>query len=339
MPPAARTLVVDDPVPPADRVRDVAVLALPGALPMEVGMPFQVLTSRTADHYRVTLCGRRPGPVPTTGGFPVVAQAGLDAVVAADTVVVPAYDSFTVPPPDDVLDALRTAHDRGARVVSICVGAFALAAAGLLDGRRATTHWAHADRLAADYPRVRVDPDVLFVDEGSVLTSAGVASGIDACLHLVRTDLGAAVANHVARAIVAAPHRDGGQAQFISRPVPERPASALAATRAWALARLDEPLTVADLARHARVSARTLARAFVAETGVPPLRWLTTARVDRARTLLETTDWGTDRIAHECGLGTAANLRLHFHRHVGVTPTDYRRTFTPTDYRRTFTPT
>ncbi|UJP40249.1 GlxA family transcriptional regulator [Cellulomonas palmilytica] len=325
-----RTLVVDDPVPPAARARDVAVLALPQALPMEVGIPFQVLTSRTAEHYRVTLCGRRPGPVPTTGGFPVVAQAGLDAVVAADVVIVPAYENVPGQPTDDVLDALRTAHARGARVMSICVGAFALAAAGLLDGRRATTHWAYADRLAAQYPLVRVDPDVLFVDEGDVLTSAGVASGIDACLHLIRTDLGAAVANHVARAIVAAPHRDGGQAQFIARDTAPQAASALAATRAWALEHLHEPLTVADLARHARMSARTLARAFDAETGLPPLRWLTAARVDRARDLLERTTWSTDRIAHECGLGTAANMRLHFHRTIGVSPSDYRRTFTST---------
>ncbi len=307
--------------------QDVAVLALPQALPMEVGMPFQVLTSRTAEHYRVTLCGRRPGPVPTTGGFPVVAQAGLEAVVAADTVIVPAYRTAPEPPPDDVLDALRTAHARGARIMSICVGAFALAAAGLLDGRRATTHWAHADQLAAQYPLVRVDADVLFVDEGDVITSAGVASGIDACLHLVRTDLGAAVANRVARAIVAAPHRDGGQAQFIARDTPTHTASALAATRAWALEHLHEPLTVADLARHARMSARTLARAFDAETGRSPLRWLTAARVDRARDLLERTAWSTDRVAHESGLGTAANMRLHFHRQVGVSPSDYRRTF------------
>ncbi len=318
---------VDGPVPRPERVRDVAVLALPGALPMEVGMPFQVLQSRTAEHYRLTLCGRDPGPVPTAGGFPVVAQAGLEAVVAADTVIVPAYDDIDQPPPADVLDALRTAHARGARVVSICVGAFALAAAGLLDGRRATTHWAYTDRLAARYPLVRVDPDVLFVDEGDVLTSAGVASGIDACLHLLRTDLGATVANHVARAIVAAPHRDGGQAQFIARTSTPDAASALAGTRAWALDRLHEPLTVADLARHARMSQRTLARAFAAETGASPLRWLTAARVDRARELLERTAWGTDRVAQECGLGTAANMRLHFHRLVGVSPSDYRRTF------------
>ncbi|MCR6648770.1 MAG: helix-turn-helix domain-containing protein [Cellulomonas sp.] len=318
---------VDGPVPRPQRVRDVAVLALPGALPMEVGMPFQVLQSRTAEHYRLTLCGRSPGPVPTAGGFPVVAQAGLEAVVAADTVIVPAYDDIDQPPADDVLDALRTAHARGARVVSICVGAFALAAAGLLDGRRATTHWAYTDRLAARYPLVRVDPDVLFVDEGDVLTSAGVASGIDACLHLLRTDLGAAVANHVARAIVAAPHRDGGQAQFIARTTPPDAASTLAGTRAWALDHLHEPLTVADLARHASMSQRTLARAFAAETGASPLRWLTAARVDRARELLERTDWSTDRVAQECGLGTAANMRLHFHRLVGVSPSDYRRTF------------
>ncbi len=318
------------PSPASTRVRDVAVLALPQALPMEIGIPFQVLTSRTAEHYRVTLCGRLPGPVPTAGGFSVVAQAGLEAVVAAHTVIVPAYEDTCEPPPDDVLDALRTAHARGARLMSICVGAFALAAAGLLDGRRATTHWAHAERLAAQYPLVRVDPDVLFVDEGDVLTSAGVASGIDACLHLVRTDLGAAVANHVARAIVAAPHRDGGQAQFIARTTAPQTASSLATTRAWALDRLHEPLTVADLARHARMSQRTLARAFAAETGASPLRWLTAARVDRARELLEHTAWSADRVAQESGLGTAANMRLHFHRLVGVSPSDYRRTFAGT---------
>ncbi|GEL94026.1 GlxA family transcriptional regulator [Cellulomonas composti] len=317
------------PTPRHDPVarHEVAVLALPEVLAMEVGMPFQILTSRTADRYRVTLCGRVRGPVPTSGGYAVVATAGLEALATADTIVVPASERTHEPPPDDVLDALRAAHARGARLVSICVGAFVLAAAGLLDGRRATTHWAHAERLAATFPRVLVDPDVLFVDEGDVITSAGVASGIDVCLHLLRTDHGAAVANEVARAIVAPPHRDGGQAQYIARAVPEPAATSLATTRQWAMDRLGEPLVVADLARHARVSERTLARAFAAETGSSPLRWLTAARVDRARELLERTTWGTDRIAAECGLGTAANMRLHFHRRVGVSPSEYRRTF------------
>jgi len=307
----------------------VAVLALADVLPMEVGMPFQVL-QRRAYPYDVELCGERPGPVMTTGGFPVHATAGLEALERADTVVVPAFHEVDRPLPSAVLDALVAAHARGARTVSICAGAFALAQAGLLDGRRATTHWQHTAQLARAYPRVTVDPDVLFVDEGDVVTSAGVASGIDVCLHLLRTDHGAAAANEVARALVAAPHRDGGQAQFVVRADEPGRQDALASTRAWALGRLDEPLTVGDLARHAHVSVRTLARAFAAETGLSPLRWLTTARVDRARELLETTDWGVDRIAQAAGLGTPANLRLHLRRTLGVSPSEYRATFSRT---------
>jgi transcriptional regulator GlxA family with amidase domain len=309
------------------RAHRVVVLALPAALPMEVGMPFQVLGAQGGPGYDVVLAGRTAGPVETTGGFPVVAQVGLEALRDADTVVVPAFRPYDRELEPEVLDALRTAHDRGARIVSICTGAFALAQAGLLDGRRATTHWGHAAELAAAYPAVEVDADVLFVDEGSVVTGAGIAAGIDVCLHLVRVDHGAAAANRVARIVVAAPHRDGGQAQFIPRDEAPPRQQGLAATRAWALRRLETPLTVADLARHAHVSERTFARAFVAETGESPLRWLNAVRVDRARELLETRDWGADRIAAECGLGTSANLRLHFRRIVGVSPSEYRRTF------------
>jgi transcriptional regulator GlxA family with amidase domain len=305
----------------------IAVLALDAVLAMEVGMPFQIFTAHGDLGYTLTLCSERPGPVLTTGGYPVVAQAGLEALETADTVVVPAYRPHDRAVPETVLEAVRRAHARGARVVSICAGAFLLAEAGLLDGRRATTHWLHTAELARRFPRVDVDPDVLFVDEGSVVTSAGVASGIDVCLHVLRRDRGATVANRIARAIVAPPHRDGGQAQFIARPVePDRPGS-LAATRAWALERLAEPLTVTDLARHACTSERTFARAFVAETGTTPLRWLVTARLDRARELLETTGWGLDRVADASGLGTATNLRIHLRRAVGVSPSEYRRTF------------
>jgi transcriptional regulator GlxA family with amidase domain len=316
---------------PAHEQHRMAVLALDAVLAMEVGMPFQIFTGHGDLGYALTLCSERPGPVPTTGGYPVVAQAGLEALDVADTVVVPAFRSHDRAVPAAVLDAVRRAHARGARIVSICAGAFLLAEAGLLDGRRATTHWRHTAELARRYPLVDVDADVLFVDEGKVVTSAGVAAGIDVCLHLLRTDRGAAVANRVARDIVAPPHRDGGQAQYIERPA-ERDRSgsgsgSLAATRAWALARLDEPLTVTDLARHASTSERTFARAFVAETGTTPLRWLVTARVDRARELLETCDWGLDRIAAASGLGTATNLRLHLRRAVGVSPSEYRRTF------------
>lgn len=306
----------------------VAVLALGQALPMELGMPFQIFDHDGLD-YDTMLCGRQAAAIATTGGWSVHATHGLDAVVAADTVVVPAFRPATEGIPDDVAAALRAAHRRGARMVSICTGAFALAAAGLLDGRRATTHWRYTGELARQHPSITVDPDVLFVDEGDVITSAGVASGIDVCLHLVRLDHGSAVANSVARDIVAAPHRDGGQAQFIDRPAaPEPLISGLASTRAWALGRLEHPLTVGDLAAHAHTSPRTFARAFVAETGTTPLKWLNAARVDRARELLETTELAIDRVAELCGLGTPANLRTHFRRSTGVSPGDYRRTFT-----------
>ncbi|WP_426593468.1 DJ-1/PfpI family protein [Cellulomonas sp. McL0617] len=305
----------------------VAVLALDGVLAMEVGMPFQILGRLPALGYELVLCGAEPGPVMTSGGYPVVASHGLEGLADADTIVVPAFDIPAREIPAAVLDALRSAHTRGARLVSICGGAFALAAAGVLDGRRATTHWRLASTMAALYPRVDVDPDVLYVDAGSVITSAGVAAGIDVCLHLLRVDHGAAVANEVARLMVAAPHREGGQAQFIERPVAPVTDTSLAATRAWALRMLTEPLTVATLAQHAHLSERTFARQFVVETGTTPLRWLVAARVDRARELLETRDWGSDRVAAECGLGTASNLRVHFRRAVGVTPSDYRRSF------------
>jgi transcriptional regulator GlxA family with amidase domain len=238
---------------------------------------------------------------------------------------VPGYAPYD-PPPPDVLDALRAAADRGARVVSVCTGAFALAAAGLLDGRRATTHWADAGELARRHPEVAVDPDVLYVDEGAVLTSAGVAAGIDLCLHLVRRDHGAAAAARIARRMVVAPHREGGQAQFLHRPLPP-PGTGLSATCAWAVERLAEPLTVADLARHAGWAPRTFARRFVAETGTTPLRWLAAQRLLEARRLLEATDLPVDLVAERCGLGTAANLRLHLARDAGMTPTAYRRAY------------
>ncbi|GAB3794453.1 helix-turn-helix domain-containing protein [Humibacter antri] len=296
-------------------------------------MPFQIF-----DHldlpYDVVLCGLEPGPVETAGGWTVNATHGLEAVAAADTVIVPAFRDAVDEVPAHAVEALRTAHRRGARMVSICTGAFALAAAGLFDGRRATTHWRYTDALAERYPLVTVDPGVLYVDTGDVISSAGVASGIDVCLHILRLDHGAAVANAVARDIVAAPHRDGGQAQFIDRPPLPEPltgsggsASGLAGTREWALANLDRPLTVTGLAAHAHASARTFARRFTAETGTTPLKWLNTARVDRARELLETTALGIDRVSELCGLGSPANFRTHFRRVTGVSPSDYRRTF------------
>ncbi|RNI24469.1 GlxA family transcriptional regulator [Flexivirga caeni] len=308
------------------RRHQVAVLALAGAYPMEVGMPFHIL-GRPGLPYDVQLCATAAGPVDTADGWQMVVPHGLDAVARADTVIIPAFKHHLDGAPDDAAAALRRAHRRGARIVSICTGAFALASAGLLDGRRATTHWREAGDLQRRYPAVTVDADVLFVDEDSIVTSAGVASGIDVCLHLLRADHGAALANSVARQIVAAPRREGGQAQFIERDAPPSRQQGLGPTLEWALAHLDRPLTVADLATHAHLSPRTFARSFTAETGTTPVRWLNAARVDRARELLETTGAGIDHIADLCGLGTPANLRQHFHRITGTTPSEYRRTF------------
>ncbi|GAA1619266.1 GlxA family transcriptional regulator [Actinoplanes couchii] len=308
----------------------VAVLALDQVQPMELGMPFQTFGMHER-RYEVILCGRTAGPVETISGWPVVTPHGLDQVVTADTVIVPAYGGFQQDTPpdatDDVADALREAHARGARIATICTGAFALATTGLLDGKRATTHWLFTDELARRHPRIEVDPGVLYVDTGSLITSAGVASGIDLCLHLLRRDCGAATATAVARGIVAAPHRDGGQAQYVTHPAAPPDRSELSATLEWALHRLDAPLTVADLAAHAAVSERTFARTFTAQLGVSPIRWLTAARISRARELLETTDASVDHIGRACGLGTPANFRHHFRQATGTTPTDYRRTF------------
>ncbi|MBS1868672.1 MAG: DJ-1/PfpI family protein [Actinobacteria bacterium] len=301
----------------------IAVLALPDVVAFDLATPFQLLHR----HYDVALCAPAAGEVATTSGFPLVADRGLDALAHADTVFVPGFAPRRWPPTQAVLDALRAAHARGARIASICTGAFALGAAGLLDGRRVTTHWRHAQQLADLYPRARVDPDVLYVDDGDLLTSAGVAAGIDLCLHLLRKDHGAAAANAAARQTVVAPHRAGGQAQFIERAVPQADDGGLEATRAYALAQLDRPLTVAELARHACTSERTFNRRFRLETGTTPLRWLHQQRVDHARRLLETSDLPIETVAQRCGFGSAAILRQHFRRATATTPTAYRRTF------------
>ncbi len=303
----------------------VAVLAFPDVVLFDFAIPWQVLRRQ----YRIESCAPMAGAVPTTSGVPIAVDRGLDALDAADTVIVPGFRPATWPPPAAALDALRDAHARGARVVSICTGAFALAEAGLLDGRRATTHWHYAARLAELYPHVHVDPNVLYVDDGDVLTSAGVAAGIDLCLHLLRSDHGVEAANAAAREIVVPPHRSGGQAQFVERPVPASVGGGLEATRAWALERLDEPLTVAQLARHACCSERTFARRFRAETGTTPLQWLLARRVDHARGLLETSDLPVELVAQRCGFGSGAALRQHFRRTTASTPTAYRRTFAP----------
>ncbi|ETA01545.1 AraC transcriptional regulator [Frankia casuarinae] len=310
----------------------VVALAVPATVAMDLAIPAQVFGHLDlAEHYTFTLCTEQPGSLPTTTGFALEVAHGLAALDAADTVVVPGYAPLVTPAPG-VLDALRAAADRGVRLMSVCTGAFALAAAGLLDGQRATTHWEDAGDLAARHPTVQVDPNVLYVDGERILTSAGVCAGIDLCLHILRRDLGSAVATRVARRLVVAPHRAGGQAQLLRRPVPgPKPGSGgpgrLAATCDWALERLAEPLSVADLAGHAGYATRTFARRFIAEYGVTPRQWLLAHRIAEARLLLEVTDLPVDRIAARCGLGTAANLRIHLARDAANTPSAYRASY------------
>jgi len=248
-------------------------------------------------------------------------------LVDADTIVVPGYAPAGRPIPVEVREALQSAASRGARIASICYGAFALADAGLLDGLRATTHWDAAEKLAARHPQITVEPNVLFVDEGSILTSAGAAAGLDLCLHIVRCDLGVSAANEIARGLVTAPYRTGGQAQYLPKASSAAHGESLAATREWAMTRLDQQLTIAGLAAHAQMSPRTFLRRFAEETGSTPLQWILRARVDTARELLESTRLSVDRIAEQVGLGTGSNLRLHFRRLLDVSPSEYRATF------------
>ncbi len=320
----------------ADRRHRVIALCLPGVVAFDLTAPAQAFGSAHAPdgtpHYAFSTCSIDGAPVRSTSGFEIGVQAGLGALRRADTVVVPGYFAVFDPLPDGVPAALRAAARRGARVMSVCTGAFALAAAGLLDGRHAATHWAWADELAARFPTVTVEPGVLFVDEGDVLTSAGMSAGIDLSLHVIRRDHGAACADRVARHMVAAPHRDGGQAQFFNAPEPGRGAGepdvgSLEPTRVWARERLAEPLGVVDMARHANVSPRTFARRFRAETGTTPLQWLLGRRVLAARRLLEESNLPVEEIAREVGFGDAASLRSHFRRATATTPTAYRRTF------------
>jgi transcriptional regulator GlxA family with amidase domain len=307
-------------------VHTVVAVALPTVEAFDLAIPAQVFGDRIqASRYRFTVCSPTPGLVASTTGYSVVAEHDLGILEAADTVVVPGYMPLD-DPGEEVGAALRQAAARGARVVSVCTGAFALAAAGLLDHRRAATHWQYAGQLAARYPAVTVDPDVLWADEGNVLTSAGLAAGIDLCVQLVRADYGSEVAVDVARHMVVAPHRDGGQAQWLQRPVPP-PGQSLAETCEWALEHLAEPLTVAVMARYAGWAPRTFSRRFVAETGIAPLRWLTAARVREARRLLEISDLPVENVAARTGLGSAANLRLHLARDAGTTPSAYRAAY------------
>jgi transcriptional regulator GlxA family with amidase domain len=313
----------------------VVVLALTGLLPFELGIPHRIFgRAKDADGhplYEVITCSVRPGPVRTDADFDIHVEHGPEALATADTVVVPA--SYELGPvyeegrlTEELVAAL--AHIRpGTRMVSICTGGYVLAAAGFLDGRPATTHWSSAEHFQRLFPSVKVDADVLFIDDGDVLTSAGVAAGIDLCLHIVRRDHGTAVANEVARRTVVPPHRDGGQAQYIHRPVPEPQLATTTSARAWALSRLHEPIQLRDMADQESMSVRTFTRRFREEAGISPGQWLTRQRVERARHLLESTDLSVDQVARDAGFGTAQSMRQHLQAALGVPPTAYRRAF------------
>ncbi|MDF9715596.1 helix-turn-helix domain-containing protein [Nocardioides sp. ChNu-153] len=310
---------------------NVAVLAYDGLAPFELGLLCEAFgVDRTDDGLPpidFAVCGPRTGPLATTvPGLSVTVDHGLERLATADLVAVPALPRDE-PPGEAVLEALRAAHDRGARLLSVCSGAFVLGAAGLLDGRECTTHWMYTDELASRFPRARVVPEVLYVDAGQVVTSAGTAAGLDACLHVWRQELGSAVAGVVARRMVVPPQREGGQAQFIARAVPECTAETLGPLLAWVAENLDADLGVEELARRAHMSPRTFARRFRDETGTTPHAWVTAQRVRLAEELLERTNLPVERIAADVGFVNAATLRHHFTRVRGVSPQRYRRTF------------
>ncbi|MFJ3798084.1 GlxA family transcriptional regulator [Streptomyces sp. NPDC090088] len=313
----------------------VAVIVDAGTNPFEVGVATELFglprpeLGLTVPPYEVTLCAPTREVRMNHGFFTLTGVPGLEAVDAADTLVVPGRPDNVVPRGADVLDAVRRAHARGARVVSFCTGTFALAEAGLLDGRPATTHWRWADVFRELHPRVLLRPDVLFVDDGDLLTASGSAAALDLGLHIWRQDHGAEIANAVSRRLVFASHRDGGQRQFVERPVPEVPDESLGPLLAWAQERLDETLTVADLAARAAVSPATLHRRFRAQLGTTPLAWLTGERVALACRLIERGEERVDVVAARSGLGTSANLRARLRRETGLSPSDYRRRFGP----------
>lgn len=313
-------------------LRNVAVVALDGVAAFELGVLCEAWGIDRSDQgipsFDFALCGVGPGSVRTRSGFSINVEHGLERFDEADLIGVPAMPWNDVYP-DELLEALRAAVDRGARVLSVCSGAFVLAAAGLLDGRRCTTHWMYTDQLALRYPLAKVDPGVLYVDEDPIITSAGTAAGVDACLHLWRKEFGADVAAAVARRMVVAPHRDGGQAQFIEAPIRATAAPTLASVLDYMAAHLDESLTVDTLAARAAMSPRTFARRFRAETGTTPYEWLVQARLAAAQRMLERGDDVVEAVAARAGFGTAAVLRHHFAKRLGTTPQAYRAAFRP----------
>lgn len=316
-----------------DLPHKVGLVLLPGASVFELSFPLEVFgENRPELHdpwYELHLIAPDRASRRLGRGLVASSSEGVAAIDAMDTVIVPAPQGIPTPEsiPPALRRALRAAHARGARVVSICTGAFVLAAAGLLQGRLVTTHWMHAPELVRQYPDVRFVPDILYVEDGGVFTSAGSAAGLDLCLHLVALDFGAGVANAVARRLVVPPHREGGQAQYVEQPLVEDQDLSLAPVLAWAEQHLAEPITVEQLAARACTSVRTLARRFELQLGTTPLRWLIQRRVQAAREQLEGTDAGLERVAEQCGFGSAQNLRLHFNRVTGVSPAAYRRAF------------
>ncbi|MDE1146906.1 MAG: transcriptional regulator FtrA [Azospirillaceae bacterium] len=317
------------PSPPPLRNRTVAVLAYDGLCTFEFGVAVEVFglpRPEMTDWYQFRVCAAEPGPLRAVGGIRVLADGDLDELAGAGTIIIPGWRGMDAPVPADLADALRAAHGRGSRLVSICSGVFVLAAAGLLAGKRATTHWRYAAALAQRHPDIRVAADVLYVDEGSVLTSAGSAAGLDLCLHIVRRDHGARIANQVARRLVIPPHRDGGQAQFVEAPLADETAP-LSALFDWIRRNLDQDLPLARLAAQARMSERTLVRRFREAAGTSPKDWILGERLGRARTLLEATSLPLEQVAAECGFGSADTLRHHFRARLRTSPAAYRGRF------------
>lgn len=330
LPRQGQTSVIIDAVRKNHAIHRIAVILTPGAPLFELAVPCEVFGAPRPDlidpPYDVMLCATEPGAT-VASGFLATEAGPLEDAISADTVIVPACADVNEPPSESLVDALRLAHGRGARIVGLCSGAFALAQAGLLDGKRATTHWMYAERLARQYPAVHVDPAVLYTADENVFTSAGTAAAIDLCLELVRQDHGAVVVNELARRLVVPPHRTADQAQYVSVPVPAAPETGLGPTLDWARGRLHERVTLAELAAQAHVSRRTLIRRFEREYGLTPSRWLHGERLRRAQQLLESTELSIDHIAEQSGFGTPTSLRQAFASQLHTSPSAYRETF------------
>ncbi len=310
----------------------IAVVAFDGISPFHLSVPCIVfgddLLKLAAPRYRLQICGEKRGPVSTMSGFNIDAEHDLNSLVEADTVIVPAWGDADQQPPQALLHALRTVHARGGRIVGLCLGTFVLAEAGLLNGRAATTHWAWADEFERNYPQVLLNRNALYIDHGDILTSAGTAAAIDCCLHIVRSDHGVEIANRVARRLVVAPHRDGGQAQYIEKPLPALVgADQLDTAIAWAIQHLDEPLSLEKLATHAGMSLRSFTRHFRKKTGSTFTQWLLNHRLAAAQHLLETGSCSIDHVAEMAGFGSTVSLRQHFTRAFSISPSNYRRQF------------